>query len=105
MSNKIVLELDPEELYFKNKERERIKALRETAEKEKNELYCEEHQYHCFRCGTKSLAEVKQGNVTIDVCVNEDCGAIHLDPGEIEAILKENKTVIRIQQSIFNVFK
>ena len=105
MAERVVLELNSEDKYFKNKEAAQLKALREKAASEKQEQYCEEHKYHCFRCGTASLAEVHKGNVTIDVCVNEGCGAVHLDPGEIEALLEDNKTVISIRQSILRVFK
>ncbi len=105
MADKVIVGLNSEDAHFRNKEIEQIKALREKVNKEKMTQYSEEHKYHCFRCGTESLVEVHKGGVVIDVCVNENCGAMHLDPGEIETLLEENKTVVNIRQSIFNVFK
>ncbi len=94
-----------EELHFKEQEQNQIKNLREKSAKEANEKYCEEHKDHCFRCGTRSLVEVDRGDVKIDICVNKDCGAVHLDPGEIEAIMKDQKSIITVSKAIFNVFK
>ena len=73
--------------------------------KESNEKYCEDHKYHCFRCGTKSLVEVDRGDVKIDICANEKCGAVHLDPGELEDILKDEKSILTIRKTLFAVFK
>jgi len=94
---KIKREMGDEELYFKEQEQNQIKKLREK--------YCEEHKDHCFRCGTRSLVEVDRGDVKIDICVNKDCGAMHLDPGELEAIMKDQKSIITVSKAIFNVFK
>jgi hypothetical protein len=94
-----------EELYFKEQEQNQIKNLREKSAEETNEKYCEEHKDHCFRCGTRSLVEVDRGDVKIDICVNKDCGAVHLDPGELEAVMKDQKSIITVSKAIFNVFK
>ncbi len=94
-----------EALHFKEQEQNQIKNLREKSAKEANEKYCEEHKDHCFRCGTRSLVEVDRGDVKIDICVNKDCGAVHLDPGEMEAIMKDQKSIITVSKAIFNVFK
>lgn len=102
---KIKGEIGDEELYFKEQEQNQIKNLREKSAKEANEKYCEEHKDHCFRCGTRSLVEVDRGDVKIDICVNKDCGAVHLDPGEMEAIMKDQKSIITVSKAIFNVFK
>lgn len=102
---KIKGEIGDEELHFKEQEQNQIKNLREKSAKEANEKYCEEHKDHCFRCGTRSLVEVDRGDVKIDICVNKDCGAVHLDPGEMEAIMKDQKSIITVSKAIFNVFK
>jgi hypothetical protein len=104
VSVKIESKAGSEEAYFKEQEQKQIKKLRETASKESNEKYRDEHKYHCFRCGTRSLAQVDRGDIKIDICVNEDCGAVHLDPGELEDILKNEKVVLGIRKSIFSVF-
>ena len=78
----------------------RLKAAQETTRK-----YCEEHKYHCFRCGAKSLAEIERGDVKIDICVNESCGAVHLDPGELEKIIKDQKSISSIRNTFLSVFK
>jgi hypothetical protein len=98
-------EVGDEEIYFKEQEQNQIKKLREKCTQEANVKYCEEHKNHCFRCGTKSLVEVDRGDVRIDICVNEGCGAVHLDPGELEAITKDQKSIITFSKAIFNVFK
>jgi hypothetical protein len=82
---------DSEDVFFKENDQKLIQALREKAAKEADSKYREEHKGHCFRCGTKSLAEIKRGNVTIDVCINKGCGAVHLDPGELESCEAELK--------------
>jgi hypothetical protein len=93
-----------EEAYFIEKDQKIIKDLRERAATEATTKYCEEHKNHCFRCGTESLVEVDRGDVKVDICVNEDCGAIHLDPGELEQILKEKGVIPAIRKSVFGVF-
>ena len=102
---KIKGEMRDEELYFKELEQNQIKNLREKSAEEANKKYCEEHKDHCFRCGTRSLVEVDRGDVKIDICVNKDCGAMHLDPGELEAIMEDQKSIITVRKAIFNVFK
>ena len=96
---------DSEEVFFQQQQVEQIKALREKAAKESTEKYNEEHQYHCFRCGTPSLVEIQKGKCTIDICVNEDCGAIHLDSGELEAMLQDKDLIKGIKKSVFDLFK
>ncbi|MBW2286125.1 MAG: zf-TFIIB domain-containing protein [Deltaproteobacteria bacterium] len=46
-----------------------------------------------------------RGDVKIDICVNEDCGAVHLDPGELEATIEDRKSILMVRKSIFNIFK
>ena len=102
---KLIIRCTAEEIHFNKDEQEKIKALRERAAKEKQAQYCEDHKYHCFRCGSKSLVEVQKGNIAIDICVNENCGAVHLDPGELEALLKDTGLINNVRNSILNVFK
>jgi hypothetical protein len=104
VSVKIESKAGSEEAYFKEQEQKQIKELRETASKEANEKYCEEHKYHCFRCGTRSLVQVDREDIKIDICVNENCGAVHLDPGELEEILKNEKVILGIRKSVLSIF-
>ncbi len=98
--------LDSEELYFQQQEAERMKALREASEKEADTEYRSDHQYHCFRCGTASLVEVEHCGAKIDICLNEGCGAVHLDPGELDQIVSQGASAIkRVQMAVFNIFK
>ena len=101
----VVIQIDREDVYFKKKEQEQIKALREKAAKENDRRYREAHKGHCCRCGTQSLVEVHKGKVVVDICVNEGCGAIHLDPGELEAMLEQRTAVKDISKAIFGIFK
>ena len=94
-----------EDSHFQEKDQEYIRQLREKAEKETQQKYCDEHKNHCFRCGTPSLIEVERDKVKIDICVNENCGAIHLDPGELDQILKDQAVIKNVRKAIFAVFK
>ncbi|NTW77635.1 MAG: hypothetical protein HGB33_07680 [Syntrophaceae bacterium] len=96
---------DHEETYFKEREKEKIIKLREQVEHEANQNYREEHKNHCFRCGTQSLAEVTYGSVTVDICVNKNCGALHLDPGELQTILDNQGGLDKIRKTILSIFK
>jgi len=102
---KIQPEMGSEEAYFKEKEQKMIKDLREKAGEEASARYSEEHKHHCFRCGTKSLVEIDRGDMKVDICVNDNCGAVHLDPGELEQILKDKKGILIIRKSLFAIFK
>ncbi len=48
---------DSEDVFFKGNVRKRIIALRERTAKEAHAKEREDHEGHCFRCGTKSKAE------------------------------------------------
>ena len=105
-NDRVVIKGGVEDLHFREEERKQIEKLRARAAKEANETYSKAHRNHCFRCGTQSLVEVAHKNVNIDICVNEGCGAVHLDPGEMEKILEGEKGVFRtVKKSIFSVFK
>ncbi|MFH1620289.1 MAG: zf-TFIIB domain-containing protein [bacterium] len=100
---------DHEDLFFKKKDEEFIKTLREKAAKDSNQKYRNEHKGHCFRCGSQSLAEIRHGDITVDVCINEGCGAVHLDPGELEAIQqafpRNQNPISKMTNALFSVFK
>ena len=97
--------LDSEEPYFRKQEEAKIRALREAAAVESGAAYAAAHKAHCFRCGTPSLVEVGQGGVKVDVCVNDGCGAVHLDPGELEVLMADNTVVNRIRKAVFACFE
>jgi hypothetical protein len=98
--------LDHEDLYFQKQEMEKIQQLRADAQKESDAKYRSDHQYHCFRCGTPSLVEVDHNGVKVDLCVNEGCGAVHLDPGELEGVIKAGAGALaKVQKALFSVFK
>ncbi len=96
---------ESEETFFAEQDQKKLRELRQKAQAESSQKYRDEHQYHCFRCGTNSLAEIDQGKVKIDICVNEDCGAIHLDPGELKEILKDQSALSAAKNAFLSVFK
>ena len=93
-----------EEAFFAKRDEKVLRKLRKKVKKEATKKYCEEHKYHCFRCGTQSLAEIDEGNVKIDICVNENCGAVHLDPGELKEIIKDQKALSAAKKAFLSVF-
>ena len=105
VSVKIQSQKGSEKSYFAERDQKLLRELRERAASEANKKYCEEHKYHCFRCGTESLAEIDEGDVKIDICVNEDCGAIHLDPGELKIIIKDQNALSAAKKAFLSVFK
>jgi hypothetical protein len=105
VSVKIQQKKGSEETFFAERDQRKLRELREKAAEETTKKYCEEHKYHCFRCGSQSLAEIDKGNVKIDVCVNENCGAIHLDPGELIEIIKDQRALSAAKNAFLSVFK
>jgi hypothetical protein len=101
----IQAEMDKEELYFKEEDAKLIRELRDRHKKETDEEYHEAHSYHCFRCGTRSLVEVDRGDIKIDICANENCGAVHLDPGELEKLMEDEKAIKGIRKTFLAIFK
>ena len=91
--------------FFAERDQKLLRELRARATAESTKKYCDEHKYHCFRCGTQSLAEIDEGNVKIDICVNENCGAIHLDPGELKEIIKDQGALSAAKKAFLSVFK
>ena len=94
-----------EDAYFAERDKKLVQELREKNAREANEKYCEEHKYHCFRCGTPSLAEIDEGSVKIDICVNENCGALHLDPGELKEIINNQQSLPSTRKAFMSLFK
>ena len=105
MSDHLKLQMNKEDQFFAQQAREQVKALREKNEQEASQKYRDEHKYHCFRCGTKSLVEIQKGNVSVDICVNEKCGALHLDAGELDVLFENQAFVKKARKSIFDLFK
>ena len=105
VSVKIQPKKGSEEAYFAEQDQRKLMELREKATAEATKKYCEDHKYHCFRCGTQSLAEIDEGKVKIDICVNEDCGAIHLDPGELKELIKDQGALSAAKKAFLSVFK
>ena len=101
----IQTKLDDEKLYFAEEDAKLIRELRDKNKKESDKEYRESHSYHCFRCGTRSLVEVDRGDIKIDICANENCGAVHLDPGELENIMKDEQAIKGIRKSFLSIFK
>ena len=94
-----------EEAFFAKSDEIKLRELRKNASEEATKKYAEEHKYHCFRCGTKSLVEIDEGKVKVDICVNENCGALHLDPGELNEIIKDQGALSAARKAFLSVFK
>jgi hypothetical protein len=109
MSDHLILQVKAqqtqEDAFFAQQEREQIKDLRAQLAHDSSHKYREEHQYHCFRCGTRSLVEVQKGKIAVDICVNENCGAVHLDAGELDALLEDRDFIKKARRGIFDIFK
>jgi hypothetical protein len=105
VSVKIQPKKGSEEAFFAERDQHKLRELRKKAAGEATKQYSEEHKYHCFRCGTQSLAEIDEGNVKIDICVNENCGAIHLDTGELKEIIKDQSALSGAKNAFLSVFK
>ena len=105
VSVKIQPKKGSEAAFFAEQDQKKLRKLREEATDKATQKYREEHKYHCFRCGTQSLAEIDEGKVKIDVCVNENCGALHLDPGELKEIIKDQGALSAAKNAFLSVFK
>lgn len=105
MTDHLKLKVNNEDSYFAKQAQQQINDLREKAAQDSSQKYQEEHKYHCFRCGTKSLVEIKKGKISIDLCINENCGALHLDAGELDALFEDQGFVKKARKSIFDIFK
>ena len=76
-----------EEDYFARIEREKKEKLRARLADESSATTQEElkklHHHHCGKCGSEMVTKVYRG-VEIEVCPT--CGAVLLDPGELEQL-------------------
>lgn len=105
MTDRLKLQMNKEDHFFAQQAQQQVKALREQAAQEANQKYRDEHKYHCFRCGTQSLVEIQKGKVSVDICVNEKCGALHLDAGELDTLFEDQAFVKKARKSILDLFK
>ena len=99
--------LSGDDLYFQEQDKKKIEELRAKYTENADDAYRDAHRNHCFRCGTPSLVEVDYKGIKIDLCVNDQCGGVHLDPGEMEKILEEERGLIyyRVKLSLSSVFR
>lgn len=78
---------DQEEDYFARLDREKLAEMREKLEAEQaqqaRDARAAQHRGHCGRCGGTFQTQLFKG-VEIDLC--PDCGAVLLDPGELEQL-------------------
>ncbi len=110
MSNKLIVVqtkgVSDEELYFQEQDKKRIEEIRDNAAKEANETYRQTHCNHCFRCGTLSLIEVDHKGIMIDLCINNACGAVYLNQGEMETYIEREKGLFhKVKSALLGVFK
>ena len=79
----------------KKLEEEKHKAIKEDEKKRLKKL----HHMRCPKCGME-LIEINYKKIMIDKC--SECEGIWLDAGELETIMKFEKTGL---DKLFNVFK
>jgi hypothetical protein len=101
---KIQSKIGSEDAFFAEQDQKILREFRNKTAQETTRKYCEGHKYHCFRCGANSLAEIERDDVKIDICINENCGAIHLDPGELEKIVKSQQSISATRNTFLSVF-
>jgi len=84
---------NPEEEYFARIEAEKRERLARQLDDERarHEAVAlkEAHHLHCGKCGQKMMTTVFKG-VEIEVCPG--CGAVLLDPGELEQLAGEDQS-------------
>jgi Zn-finger nucleic acid-binding protein len=83
----------PEEDYFKRQELQKLASMRaEKADQNTAQALLQRKELHynrCGRCGDNMQPKAFQG-VEIDLCPS--CGAVLLDPGELETLAGEDKS-------------
>lgn len=83
---------NPEDEYFHREDQERLRKLKERQDAERAEAdkkaLRELHLNHCGKCGTKMQTQLFRG-VEIDLCPS--CGAVLLDPGELESLVGKDQ--------------
>lgn len=96
--------VDPEEEYFHRQEKEKLARLKVQAEAEEEAARLKErrqaHFNKCGKCGGSMETKVFKG-VEIEIC--PDCGAVLLDPGELEALAGQDQAgVFQTIGDLFN---
>lgn len=95
-----------EEEYFAKLDREKRLALRKKLMEEKRLQNAEElralHYLKCGKCGHGMYPQNFKG-VEVDVC--ENCGAVLLDPGELEELAGEETGAFRDLVEFFGMNK
>jgi len=83
--------IDLEDKFFHDEDEARIKALKAKLDAEKSAeaaaVQKALHHLHCGKCGTKMDTRLFKG-VEIEVCPS--CGAVLLDPGELQTLVGED---------------
>lgn len=95
---------DQEEEFFHRQDQEKLRQLREEQAQrkaaEQQEALKAMHYFHCGKCGTRMESQVFRG-VEVEICGN--CGAVLLDPGELEQLVGEDRgSVARNLADFFN---
>ena len=98
---------EQEEEFFHRQDQEKLRKLREAAEREEQQQQAaalqELHHFHCGKCGHKMDTQIFRG-VEVEICGN--CGAVLLDPGELEQLVGEDRGgVARTIAEFFNFTK
>ncbi|MFT4975710.1 MAG: Zn-finger nucleic acid-binding protein [Myxococcota bacterium] len=83
---------EQEEEFFHRQDQEKLRQLREAAAEQKAEEHEAAlkalHYFHCGKCGHQMKTQVFRG-LDIEICSH--CGAVLLDPGELEELVGEDK--------------
>lgn len=84
---------DHEKEYFHQQEKEKLRKLKDKTDREKAETERARlrtlHHLRCGKCGQLMATQDFKG-VEIEVC--PDCGAVLLDPGELELLAGRDKS-------------
>ncbi len=97
----------PEEEYFARVEAQKTEQLGKEIAKREAEAAASElkalHHLRCGKCGT-SMDTKRFKGIEIEICGN--CGAVLLDPGELEALAGEDKhSVVEMIGGLFGFIK
>lgn len=86
-------ERDLEEEYFAKREREKLAALKADLDQEAASRAVEERrELHYHRCGKCGDAMVTKGYRGVEIEVCPTCGAVLLDPGELQQLAGEDRS-------------
>ena len=81
-----------EEDYFHKRDQEKLRTMREEAAKKQAETDADKrrklHHFKCGKCGNDMATQIFKG-IEIEVCGS--CGAVLLDPGELEQLVGEDE--------------